>query len=130
ATALGMDAARVREIVGASRTPVSLEHPVGEDGDEVLSDFLEDANPTRPDGGLLKETLREDLQHALDILPDRERNILALRFGLDGREPWTLDQIGNHFGLTRERIRQIQVEAIRKLQRSRAGQPLRGYLAS
>ena len=128
--ALGMDGVRVAEIVRASRGPMSLEYPVGEDGDEVLSDFVEDPEPIRPDGRMLDETLKQEMAFALDVLPDREREIVSLRFGLDGREPWTLDQIGDHFGLTRERIRQIQVEALRKLNRSRAAQPLREYLAS
>ena len=71
-----------------------------------------------------------DVNRALAILPDRERKILTMRFGLDGNEPWTLDDIGSHFGLTRERIRQLQVEALRKLQHSQAARPLREYLAS
>jgi DNA-directed RNA polymerase sigma subunit (sigma70/sigma32) len=74
--------------------------------------------------------VNDDVDRALAILPDRERTILTLRFGLDGNEPWTLDEIGAHFGLTRERIRQLQVEALRKLQRSQAARPLREYLAS
>ena len=127
--ALGMDPARVAEIVRASHSPMSLEHPVGEDGDDTLSDFVEDPEPVRPEQRVLGETLRQEMDAALDILPDREREILTLRFGLDGREPWTLDEIGAHFGLTRERIRQLQAEALRKLQRSRTVQPLRAYLA-
>ena len=127
--AVGIASARLTEIVRASRTPVSLEQPVGEDGEETLSDFVEDADPVRPDGRVLCQGLQDDIAAALETLPDRQREILELRFGLDGRESWTLDQIGAHFGLTRERIRQLQVEALRKLQRSRAALPLREYLA-
>lgn len=127
---LKLDPNRIVEIVRAGRSPMSLEQPVGEDGEEPLSDFVEDPEPEAPDGRLLVESLSDDVDRALSILPDRERTILTLRFGLDGNEPWTLDEIGAHFGLTRERIRQLQVEALRKLQRSQAARPLREYLAS
>ncbi len=127
--ALGMAPERVVEIVRASRTPMSLEQPVGEDGDESLADFVEDPNPESADAVLLAGTLREDLARALAILPDRQQTILVRRFGLDGQEPWTLDQIGAHFGVTRERIRQLQVEALRKLKRSSVSRDLRDYLA-
>ena len=127
--ALGMTPERVVEIVRASRTPMSLEQPVGEDGDESLADFVEDPNPETADRALLASTLREDLARALAILPDRQQTILVRRFGLDGEAPWTLDQIGAHFGITRERIRQLQVEALRKLKRSSASRVLRDYLA-
>ncbi len=128
--ALDMAPERVAEIVRASRAPVSLETPVGEDGDEALSDFIEDLDPQSPDSRVLADGLEDEMKAALDVLPDREREILELRFGLGGREPRTLDEIGEHFALTRERIRQLQVEALRKLQRSRAARPLRAYLAS
>jgi len=126
---LGMAPERVVEIVRASRAPMSLEQPVGEDGDESLADFVEDPNPETADRALLAGTLREDLAKALAILPDRQQTILVRRFGLDGQEPWTLDQIGAHFGVTRERIRQLQVEALRKLKRSSVSRNLRDYLA-
>ena len=127
---LKLDPTRIVEIVRAGRSLMSLEQPVGEDGEEPLSDFVEDPEPEAPDARLLVESLSDDVDRALAILPDRERTILTLRFGLDGNEPWTLDDIGTHFGLTRERIRQLQVEALRKLQRSQAARPLREYLAS
>ena len=126
---LGMAPERVVEIVRASRSPMSLEQPVGEDGDESLADFVEDPDPDTADRALLAGTLREDLHRALAILPDRQQTILVRRFGLDGQEPWTLDQIGAHFGVTRERIRQLQVEALRKLKRSSVSRDLRDYLS-
>ncbi len=126
---LGMAPERVVEIVRASRAPMSLEQPVGEDGDESLADFVEDPDPDTADRALLAGTLREDLHRALAILPDRQQTILVRRFGLDGQEPWTLDQIGAHFGVTRERIRQLQVEALRKLKRSSVSRDLRDYLS-
>ncbi len=125
---LGMSPERVVEIVRASRAPMSLEQPVGEDGDESLADFVEDPDLDTADRALLAGTLREDLHRALAILPDRQQTILVRRFGLDGQEPWTLDQIGAHFGVTRERIRQLQVEALRKLKRSSVSRDLRDYL--
>ena len=126
---LGMAPERVVEIVRAGRAPTSLEQPVGEDGDESLVDFVEDPDPDTADRALLAGTLREDLHRALAILPDRQQTILVRRFGLDGQEPWTLDQIGAHFGVTRERIRQLQVEALRKLRRSSVSRDLRDYLS-
>ena len=127
--ALGMAPERVVEIVRASRAPMSLEQPVGEDGDESLADFVEDPDPATADRALLAGTLRADIARALAILPDRQQTILIRRFGLDGQEPWTLDQIGAHFGVTRERIRQLQVEALRKLKRSSVSRDLRDYLS-
>ena len=126
--ALGMSADRVVEIVRAGRTPVSLEQPVGEDGDDSLADFVEDPDPISADQALLATTLHDDLDRALEVLNDRERLILVRRFGLDNCEAWTLDEIGSHLGLTRERIRQLQIEALRKLKRSSSAQVLRDYL--
>ncbi len=125
-----LDPNRITEIVRAGRSLTSLEQPVGEDGEEALSDFVEDPDPDEPDARMLVDSLSGDMNRALAILPDRERQILTMRFGLDGNELWTLDDIGAHFGLTRERIRQLQVEALRKLQRSQTARPLREYLAS
>ncbi len=127
--ALGMNSERVAEIVRAGRTTMSLEQPVGEDGDESLADFVEDPNPDTADRALLADSLRHDLREALAILPERQQTILVRRFGLDGRPPWTLDQLGVYFGVTRERVRQLQVEALRKVSTSSAARGLRDYLA-
>ena len=127
---LDLNPDRVTEIVRAGRSLMSLEQPVGEDGEEALSDFVEDPDSDEPGDRMLVASLSGDVNKAMTILPDRERQILTMRFGLDGSEPWTLDDIGAHFGLTRERIRQLQVEALRKLERSQAARPLREYLAS
>tara|TARA_Y100000590_G_scaffold460354_1_gene619468 strand:+ start:1615 stop:2580 length:966 start_codon:yes stop_codon:yes gene_type:complete len=128
--ALGMAADRVVEIVRAGRTPASLEQPVGEDGGDSLADFVEDPDPVSSDDVLFSKKLRDDLDRALQVLSDRERLILVRRFGLDNCDPWTLDEIGAYFGLTRERIRQLQLEALRKLKRSSSAQVLRDYLCA
>jgi RNA polymerase primary sigma factor len=126
--ALGMSADRVVEIVRAGRTPLSLEQPVGENGDDSLADFVEDPDPISADQALFSTTLRDDLDRALEVLNNRERVILVRRFGLDNCEAWTLDESGSHLGLTRERIRQLQIEALRKLKRSSSAKVLRDYL--
>ena len=100
----------------AARSPISLEEPVGDEGESSFSDFLADdeARSTRADA--VADRLRhETLQLGLETLPERNRRVLELRYGLDGRDPRTLDEIGREFGLTRERIRQIEVEALRDL---------------
>jgi RNA polymerase primary sigma factor len=126
--ALSMSADRVVEIVRAVRAPMSLDQPVGEDGDDSPADFVEDPDPVAADQALLSTTLRDDLERALEVFNERERLILVRRFGLDDCEDWTLDESGLHLGLTRERIRQLQVAALRKLKRSSSAQILRGYL--
>lgn len=122
--------ARVTEIVRAGRSPISLEMPTGRDGDDSLLHYVEDGEAPAPEEGAMSSVLREDVAKALDVLMDREREILEMRFGLNQRQPLTLDEIGEHFGLTRERIRQIQVEALRKLRISTKAEPLREYLVA
>jgi RNA polymerase primary sigma factor len=121
ARAAGMPTARVRQILGAGLAPLSLETPVGESGDATLGDYVTDGNT-----GVFTEVLqtvgRSELERALNTLPERERTILALRFGLTGEEPMTLERIGERFGLTRERIRQLEGKALAKLRHpSRSG---------
>ena len=126
---LNISAGRVQEIVRAGRATISLEAPKGDDPDDALVDYVEDELTARPDEQAMLSVLRQDIGSALNILTDRARQILEMRFGLDGRTPRTLDEIGDHFGLTRERIRQIQVEAIKKLKASTAASALRDYLS-
>lgn len=126
---LNLTPERVREIVRAGRSPISAELPTGEDGEDSLLDYVEDVERVPVDDLALNAVLSGDLQKVMGILTDREREILEMRFGLVGRRPRTLDEIGDHFQLTRERIRQIQVEALRKLRASTVARPLREYLS-
>jgi RNA polymerase primary sigma factor len=112
---LRMDVSEVRELLRLAQQPISLERPVGEDEDSSLGDFVEDeAAPSPFDEA--SRTLREtDIRRALDTLPERERQVLELRFGLTGDQPRTLEEVGREFGVTRERIRQIENNTLRKL---------------
>ena len=115
ATERRMDIGEVRELLRLAQQPISLERPVGEDEDSSLGDFVEDeAAPSPFDEA--SRTLREtDIRRALDTLPERERQVLELRFGLTGDQPRTLEEVGREFGVTRERIRQIENNTLRKL---------------
>jgi len=106
---------QVLDVRKAARSPISLEEPVGDDGESSFSDFLADAEAIDPMDAVSDQLRHEALQMGLSALPERYRRVLELRYGLDGQDPRTLDEIGREFGLTRERIRQIEVEALRDL---------------
>ena len=106
---------QVLDVRKAARSPISLEEPVGDDGESSFSDFLADSEAIDPMDAVADQLRHEALQMGLDALPERHRRVLELRYGLDGMDPRTLDEIGREFGLTRERIRQIEVEALREL---------------
>jgi RNA polymerase primary sigma factor len=119
---------RVREIQKVAQEPVSLETPVGEDEDSELGDLIEDSaiqSPSEAVAGLMR---REELESILGQLTHRERKVLELRFGLRGEEPRTLEEVGQRFGVTRERIRQIEAKTLTKLQAYRDTQRLREFL--
>jgi RNA polymerase primary sigma factor len=121
ARAAGMPATRVLQLLGAGLAPVSLETPVGDSGESTIGDFVSDAKDELF-GDVMRAVGRQELERALSTLPERERMILALRFGLTGEEPMTLERIGERFGLTRERIRQLEAKALAKLRHpSRSG---------
>jgi len=122
ARAAALPTDRVRALLGAGRTPISLETPVGDRGDATLGDFVSDGSDGGPFPEVLESVGRLELERALSTLPERERMILAMRFGLTGEEPMTLERIGERFGLTRERIRQLEAKALAKLRHpSRSG---------
>jgi RNA polymerase primary sigma factor len=120
---------RVGEILNAAQRPVSLETPVGEDEDGRLSDFIEDRRLAAPLEVASRELLKSHVAEALACLTDRERRTIELRFGLEDGRARTLEEVGRVFGLTRERARQIEVEALRKLRDPRYLEQLRDYLS-
>ncbi|MGQ9480325.1 sigma-70 family RNA polymerase sigma factor [Chloroflexus sp.] len=128
AMALGQPVERIQRILEAARRPVSLETPVGDEGEHTLGDFLTDEELPTPGEMAAQKLLRRDLCAALDRLNDRERRIIDLRYGLvDGRRR-TLEEVGRVLGMTRERARQIEAEALRRLRSPEVGQHLRDYL--
>lgn len=123
-----MSIAKVREIVKISQVPLSLEMPVGDEDSSRLGDFVEDAGVQAPDDIVLHGLLREDLEEVMKSLTDRERTVLKLRFGLDDGHPRTLEEVGKVFNVTRERIRQIEAKALRKLKHPTRSKKLKEYL--
>ncbi len=118
AKAAGLRVAHVREIRESPRIVASLEAPVGEEGTATLGELLPARTPEPVEEialSLRADTLRDTLERAVGLLPERDREILKLRYGIKGKEPMTLEEIGRRFGLTRERIRQIEVEALKQL---------------
>ena len=106
----------VREILRMSQMPISLEKPIGEDDDSALGDFVPDDQAESPFDTASLSLRREDVEMALSALPDRERRVIELRYGLDGAQPCTLEEVGQAFGVTRERIRQIENNTLKKLE--------------
>ena len=125
---LEMSEERVREIQKVAQEPISLETPVGEEDDSELGDLLEDSGAVAPPEAVTTSLQREQLGLVLDGLGHRERKVIELRFGLRGEEPRTLEEIGRRFGVTRERIRQIESRTLAKLKSYRDSQSLRSYL--
>ncbi|EAF2384067.1 RNA polymerase sigma factor RpoD [Listeria monocytogenes] len=119
---------KVREILKIAQEPVSLETPIGEEDDSHLGDFIEDQDATSPSDHAAYELLKEQLEDVLDTLTDREENVLRLRFGLDDGRTRTLEEVGRVFGVTRERIRQIEAKALRKLRHPSRSKQLKDFL--
>jgi RNA polymerase primary sigma factor len=128
ARAMDVPLEKVRQVLDASRHPVSLEAPVGQEGDAFLGDFIEDDTMPAPLELASHQLLKSQIGDALDRLTDRERRIIVLRFGLDDGQFRTLEEVGREFGITRERIRQIEAKALRKLRHPTYSRTLRGYL--
>ena len=115
----------VRDILRISQVPVSLEKPIGDEDDSELGDFVADESVESPFESASENLQREDVQRVLGVLPQREREVIELRYGLNGQRPLTLEEVGEAFGVTRERIRQIENNTLKKLQRLPEAQPLR-----
>jgi RNA polymerase primary sigma factor len=128
AEAMQLPVDKVKRVQEISKQPVSLEAPVGDEGDTLLGDFIEDASATAPMDAASYQMLREQIDSVLSNLNDRERKIIRLRFGLDDGRYRTLEEVGQVFGITRERIRQIEAKVLRKLRHPRFGKQLRAYL--
>ncbi len=119
---------RVREILRISQDPLSLDSPVGDEDDSHLADFIEDQHAVMPADVATANSLSEQIMSALDELSDREKEVVRRRFGLDGDQPQTLEEVGRQFGVTRERIRQIESKTLAKLRHPQRRQKLEDYL--
>ncbi|AWH92009.1 sigma-70 family RNA polymerase sigma factor [Dietzia lutea] len=123
----GIPAHKIEELLDHSRDPVSLDMPVGADEEAPLGDFIEDAEATSAENTVVSNVMHSDVRAVLATLEEREQQVITLRFGLDDGQPRTLDQIGKRFGLSRERVRQIEREVMAKLREGRRADKLRSY---
>ena len=125
---LDMTEEKVQELMQIAREPASLETPIGEEDDSNLGDFVADANVLSPEGNVESVMLREHIDSLLDDLKERERQVIVLRFGLEDGHPRTLEEVGREFNVTRERIRQIEAKALRKLRNPVRSKRIRDFL--
>ena len=123
-----MPVSKVREILRVAHEPVSLETPIGEEEDSHLGDFIPDDDAPAPADAASILLLKEQLDDVLETLTPREAKVLALRFGLEGGHPHTLEEVGKEFDVTRERIRQIEAKALRKLRHPSRSKKLKDFL--
>ncbi len=128
AEALDMTEEKVMEIMQIAREPASLETPIGEEDDSNLGDFVADSNAVTPEGNVESVMLREHIDSLLEDLKERERQVIVLRFGLEDGHPRTLEEVGKEFNVTRERIRQIEAKALRKLRNPVRSKRIRDFL--
>jgi RNA polymerase primary sigma factor len=128
ATDMGLTPDKVREIQKISQEPVSLENPVGDEGDSQLGDFIEDEQSVAPSDAVGELMQGEDLGRVLELLTSRERRVLEMRYGLTDGRPHTLEEVGVQFGVTRERIRQIEAKTLAKLRAYREARSLRDFV--
>ena len=125
---MDMPVDKVREIMKIAQEPVSLETPIGEEEDSHLGDFIPDDDIPAPADAAAFTLLKEQLMEVLDTLTDREKKVLTLRFGLEDGRARTLEEVGKEFNVTRERIRQIEAKALRKLRHPSRSKKLKDYL--
>jgi RNA polymerase nonessential primary-like sigma factor len=123
----GLSAHKVADLLDHARDPVSLDMPVGAEEDAPLGDFIEDSEATDAEGAVISGLLQDDLRRVLATLDEREQHVIRLRYGIDDGQPRTLDQIGKRFGLSRERVRQIEREVMSKLRQGERAEKLRAY---
>jgi RNA polymerase primary sigma factor len=125
---MGITSLKVEEVLKLARVPVSLEAPIGEEEDSHLGDFIEDRNADDPADVAVSQLLKEQVRTVLDTLTEREARVVRLRFGLDDGRARTLEEVGQEFGVTRERIRQIEFKALRKLRDPSRSAKLRDFM--
>jgi RNA polymerase primary sigma factor len=125
---LGWTALRVKTVKKVAREPISLETPIGEEEDSLLGDFIEDKDVENPANQTAFTLLQEQLSGVLSTLPVREQEVLAMRFGLNDGYSLTLEEVGLYFNVTRERIRQIEAKALRRLRHPKRSRKLKDYL--
>jgi RNA polymerase primary sigma factor len=125
---MGLSEEKVRGILKIAKQPISLETPVGEEGDTTLGDMIEDSSTNSPAEAAVLSGLRAQIEAALDELSPREAKVLRMRFGLDTNTEYTLEEVGKQFEVTRERIRQIEAKAMRKLKHPSRADKLRLFL--
>jgi len=125
---MGISVEKVRDVIKISQDPVSLETPIGEEDDSHLGDFVRDINTMTPEEYATNEILKEEIKSVLETLQEREQEVLELRFGLIDRTSHTLEEVGKKFNVTRERIRQIEAKALRKLRHPSRAKKLRDFL--
>jgi RNA polymerase primary sigma factor len=125
AAELKISVQEVRDIQRVAQMPISLEKPIGDEEESELGDFVADEASEEPFESATEALQREDIQKALDALPARERQVIELRYGLRGHEPLTLEEVGRAFGVTRERVRQIENNTLKKLKKLPEAQRLR-----
>lgn len=125
---LGMTPNRVREVIRIAQDPVSLESPVGEEDDSFLGDFIPDEDAPAPIDAAMRSVFKDELNKALDTLPERERDVLKFRYGVGSDRAHTLEEVGREFKVTRERIRQIEAKALRKLRQQSRSKNLKVFL--
>jgi len=127
-TKVGMTERKVQEIKKIAQRPISLETPIGEDDNSQLQNFLEDQRIPAPDQAVMKHLLREELEKVLGTLSDREKRVLRKRFGFDDGHYYTLEEVGREFGVTRERIRQIEAKALKRLKSQKRSIRIKDFL--
>ena len=125
---LGWPLAKIKQVKSVAREPISLETPIGEEEDSSLGDFIEDKEVENPSIQTSYKLLQEQLRQVLGTLPPREQEVLKMRFGLDDGYSLTLEEVGLYFNVTRERIRQIEAKALRRLRHPRRANGLRDYI--
>ena len=121
---------KVREVIKIAQEPVSLETPIGEEDDSHLGDFIKDERNLSPEEFATNEMLKDEISQVLETLTEREEKVIRLRFGLEDGKPRTLEEVGQMFGVTRERIRQIEAKALRKLRHPSRSKKLKDFMST